>query len=340
MFIQLLERESLCDVTLVCEGKSLRAHRLVLSAFSELFESLLSNHEDKEPVVILTGVKFDIMKALIQFMYQGEIKVQQSQLDMLLQIAEELKIIGLGQQAWHSIKREHQISNDTLMHDTVTPPKSPVSTLQSASICKRNTISECEDSYQVPKIENTYINQHCQVISDDDDDDDEEDEDIELVEDMLDTGPSVHVKTEFSDEDNDCELINSYVENSALATEPGATDPIVLSQVIVLSDHLKHGGDRNNFWDIPSTKMVLESIRNKEIEMKRAAELLGVPYRTLYGRYRFAYGSLKVSRKFNERKSIEVIKKFQRKEISLQKCAALLHVNAGYLAKFFMSFNN
>lgn len=30
MFSQLLERESYCDVTLACEGKTLRAHKVLL----------------------------------------------------------------------------------------------------------------------------------------------------------------------------------------------------------------------------------------------------------------------------------------------------------------------
>lgn len=37
----------------------------------------------------------------------------------------------------------------------------------------------------------------------------------------------------------------------------------------------------------------MDAIKNKNLEMKIAAELLGVSYGTLYGRYRDAYGCLK-----------------------------------------------
>ena len=36
-----------------------------------------------------------------------------------------------------------------------------------------------------------------------------------------------------------------------------------------------------------------QAVKNKEIDMKGAAELLGVSYGTLYGRYRESFGYLK-----------------------------------------------
>lgn len=37
---------------------------------------------------------------------------------------------------------------------------------------------------------------------------------------------------------------------------------------------------------------VMEAVRLKELEMKQAAEILGVSYGTLYGRYRDVYGCI------------------------------------------------
>lgn len=37
----------------------------------------------------------------------------------------------------------------------------------------------------------------------------------------------------------------------------------------------------------------MDAIKNKNLEMKKAAKLLGVSYGTLYGRYRETYGCLK-----------------------------------------------
>lgn len=77
MFSQLLDRECFCDVTLACEGRTLRAHRVVLCACSTYFDSILtSGNSDKETIVIMKDCRFDDVKCLIDFMYKGEINVE------------------------------------------------------------------------------------------------------------------------------------------------------------------------------------------------------------------------------------------------------------------------
>ncbi|KAG5866344.1 hypothetical protein JTB14_030331 [Gonioctena quinquepunctata] len=62
--------------------------------------------------------------------------------------------------------------------------------------------------------------------------------------------------------------------------------------VIKMNDYL-NTGRRQQFWEEPFTKRVMDAIKTKSLEMKVAAELLGVSYGTLYGRYRDSYGCLK-----------------------------------------------
>jgi len=62
--------------------------------------------------------------------------------------------------------------------------------------------------------------------------------------------------------------------------------------VVKLNDYLTTGR-RQQFWEEPFTRRIMEAIKSKELEMKAGAELLGVSYGTLYGRYRDAYGCLK-----------------------------------------------
>ncbi|XP_033237650.1 protein bric-a-brac 1 isoform X2 [Drosophila pseudoobscura] len=62
--------------------------------------------------------------------------------------------------------------------------------------------------------------------------------------------------------------------------------------VIKMDDYLAKGR-RPQFWEEPFTKRVLDAIKNKRLEMKKAARILGVSYGTLYGRYREVYGCLK-----------------------------------------------
>lgn len=62
--------------------------------------------------------------------------------------------------------------------------------------------------------------------------------------------------------------------------------------VIKMNDYLTKGR-RPQFWEETFTKRVMEAIKSKTLEMKKASQLLGVSYGTLYGRYRETYGCLK-----------------------------------------------
>lgn len=102
MFSQLLGRGCFCDVTLACEGQTIRAHRVVLCACSTYFENLLTNcySEEKDPIIIMHDARYDDIKCLIEFMYKGEINVEHGALTSLLKTAEDLRIKGLAEVSW------------------------------------------------------------------------------------------------------------------------------------------------------------------------------------------------------------------------------------------------
>ncbi|KAJ8669295.1 hypothetical protein QAD02_000554, partial [Eretmocerus hayati] len=95
VFDQLLHDESFVDVTLAVEGQLLRAHKMVLSACSPYFQALFVNHPDKHPIVILKDVPYVDMRSLLDFMYRGEVSVDQDRLTAFLRVAESLRIKGL-----------------------------------------------------------------------------------------------------------------------------------------------------------------------------------------------------------------------------------------------------
>lgn len=81
-----------------------------------------------------------------------------------------------------------------------------------------------------------------------------------------------------------------YVTGSASVMSQLVADKY--RDVVKLNDYLTTGR-RQQFWEEPFTRRIMEAIKSKELEMKAGAELLGVSYGTLYGRYRDAYGCLK-----------------------------------------------
>ncbi|XP_047119195.1 longitudinals lacking protein-like [Schistocerca piceifrons] len=98
VFSQLLQDESLVDVTLACaEGHSIRAHKVVLSACSSYFQTLFVDHPSRHPIVILKDVRFAELRTLVEFMYKGEVNVEYCQLSALLKTAESLKVKGLAE---------------------------------------------------------------------------------------------------------------------------------------------------------------------------------------------------------------------------------------------------
>ncbi|XP_064092594.1 protein tramtrack, beta isoform-like isoform X6 [Macrobrachium nipponense] len=92
----LRDKERYTDVTLACEGKFYRVHKLVLSTCSEYFEVMFENTPCKHPVIVLNHIKHDEIEALLSYMYAGVVNVAQNDLARLIKAAELLKIKGLA----------------------------------------------------------------------------------------------------------------------------------------------------------------------------------------------------------------------------------------------------
>ena len=84
------------DVTLACEDGQVEAHKVILSSCSPIFEMLLkSNKHHQHQLIYMRGLKAPQLMALIDFIYQGEVKILQEELDGFLLLAEELQLKGL-----------------------------------------------------------------------------------------------------------------------------------------------------------------------------------------------------------------------------------------------------
>ncbi|KAL1506784.1 hypothetical protein ABEB36_006085 [Hypothenemus hampei] len=91
-----LREQVLCDVTLASNGQVFQAHQIVLSACSPYFETLFIQTPNKHPIVFLKDVSPNEVKALLDFMYKGEVNVSQNLLPAFLKTAESLQIRGLS----------------------------------------------------------------------------------------------------------------------------------------------------------------------------------------------------------------------------------------------------
>ncbi|XP_046646919.1 protein tramtrack, beta isoform-like isoform X2 [Daphnia pulicaria] len=100
-FDHLLQTEALTDVTLSCGGASIKCHRIILAACSGYFQSLFVNDNlylgspQQHPIVVFKDIQLAELKAILEFIYRGEVSVAQEQVGALLKAAESLKVKGL-----------------------------------------------------------------------------------------------------------------------------------------------------------------------------------------------------------------------------------------------------
>ncbi|XP_059056367.1 protein jim lovell [Achroia grisella] len=478
MFAQLLEKERFCDVTLYCSpnfatqvpnkdtvdpqnirGVSLRAHRVVLAACSELLGALLGAHEAQgEPVLVIDGAEPRHLKALLDYMYTGEMNVHHSQLASLLKTAEELRIKGLTDIRWNnkdeppdcdtgvvtavptnekkSTEKEKQSSpkHTTAKHTSpkLSPPKQTSPKHASEPMAELRAYMKKEDSdteikqgekfsvnggppplIKLPTKDKTSPAKRDRSDSEspspkrrratsgtehtDDDsvshksDRDQEWQhgnldisaerveawgmnaepapaadwsrdasDDEWADAPADIGSFLHTRLRVDGDNSADEESNESAAALAAASAPSSSSSATASElkmdyiigkrpksgpsdprftdVVKLSDYLQHGR-RPQFWEENYVKRVMEAVRVKELEMKQAAEILGVSYGTLYGRYRDVYGCInrpyRTARDFWQAKGpSEVLDRLQRGELSLDAAALALGVSIANLSAY------
>jgi len=92
----IIQHEDFVDVTLHSEGKTLKAHKVYLSACSSYFKNVLKDTNLwQHPILFLADVPFQDLQKILEFVYYGEVQVPQKRLQSFLKSAEILKINGL-----------------------------------------------------------------------------------------------------------------------------------------------------------------------------------------------------------------------------------------------------
>ena len=92
----LRKEEDFFDVTLVSDDDSqLHAHKLVLSACSSFFKTILKKHTHSHPLIYLNGINCSNLGFILDYIYHGEVQIYQEELDNFLNVAQKLKIQGL-----------------------------------------------------------------------------------------------------------------------------------------------------------------------------------------------------------------------------------------------------
>jgi len=110
-FRELREDKDFFDVTLACDDDQIQAHKVILSACSPFFRTVLKRNRHEHPLLYLKGVKYTDLMAVLNFMYHGEVNVAQEELNSFLAIAEDLKVKGLTQNKAEEVPRQQHVRN-------------------------------------------------------------------------------------------------------------------------------------------------------------------------------------------------------------------------------------
>ncbi|KAJ2950655.1 hypothetical protein O0L34_g8912 [Tuta absoluta] len=92
----LIKVETYVDCTLVVDDQvAFKAHRVVLAANSPYFQSILADVPMDHCSILFPGVKDFEMRALLEYMYTGEVNVTQAHIPRIMKVAEQLEVKGL-----------------------------------------------------------------------------------------------------------------------------------------------------------------------------------------------------------------------------------------------------
>ena len=91
-FQELREGKELFDVTLACKDGKLEAHKVILSSCSPVLKDII---KDNVPLIYINDVKIPQLRAVLDFMYQGQVNVVHENLNSFLALAERLQVRGL-----------------------------------------------------------------------------------------------------------------------------------------------------------------------------------------------------------------------------------------------------
>ena len=93
MLHEMMKSDELTDITLVCDDKKhFKAHKIVLSACSSVFKSIINELPQNSSVIYLRGIQHQEMESLLEFLYLGVTKLNYERMEEFLNVARILEI--------------------------------------------------------------------------------------------------------------------------------------------------------------------------------------------------------------------------------------------------------
>ena len=147
MLHEMMKSNELTDVTLVCEDKrQFKAHKIVLSACSSIFKSIISDLPQNSSVIYLRGIQHQEMESILEFMYLGVATFYRERMNEFLNVAKTLEI--------KEISKDVEFDNENARHEEPEIPDKEtnlVAELQTKTYTDPAKSKQLIDSTQIKK---------------------------------------------------------------------------------------------------------------------------------------------------------------------------------------------
>ena len=84
------------DITIACDGNyQIQAHKIILAASSPILKDLLKRCKHSNSIILMIGIKANTLRSILDFIYYGEVKICQDEVELFVEISEDLLINGI-----------------------------------------------------------------------------------------------------------------------------------------------------------------------------------------------------------------------------------------------------
>ena len=150
-FSSLRNEEEFSDVTLVSSDKrQVSTHKVVLSSSSDYFKAILqSNNKSKDIILCLENVSYEELNFMLDYVYNGEVNIEQDQLDRFLTIAQRFQLEGLISDESGELEAEDTHSSNVKYSNEIHPETKNVDDVKKISqIGVKEHIKICSEEFQ------------------------------------------------------------------------------------------------------------------------------------------------------------------------------------------------
>ena len=126
IFKELFEEEKYSDVTLVSDDQiQFKAHKIVLSACSPVFQKIIDNNPSQHPLIYLRGIHSYEIESILEFMYLGEGKFYYERMEEFIKVAKDLEVKEISEDV-EIPNMEEDVTDKTTDDDEDDEPKQTI----------------------------------------------------------------------------------------------------------------------------------------------------------------------------------------------------------------------